>query len=100
MARANTPEEISRLAAEAITSADLDAALSLYEPDATFVMPSALGDGSVTGLPGLREAFTGFLAMSPVLTLNPERTDMTSTSTSLVATRTSSAASRTAAGSS
>jgi ketosteroid isomerase-like protein len=82
MARANTPEEISRLAAEAITSADLDAA-SLYEPDATFVMPSALGDGSVTGLPGLREAFTGFLAMSPVLTINPERT-VVSSDTALV----------------
>ena len=83
MARANTPEEISLLAAEAITSADLDAALSLYEPDATFVMPSALGDGSVTGLPDLREAFTGFLAMSPVLTINPERT-VVSSDTALV----------------
>ena len=74
MARANTPEEISRLAAEAITSGHLDAALTLYEPDATFVMPNALGGGSVTGLTGLREAFKGFLAISPVLTINPERT--------------------------
>ncbi len=37
-------------------------------------MPNALGEGSVTGLTGLREAFKGFLAISPVLTINPERT--------------------------
>jgi ketosteroid isomerase-like protein len=52
----------------------MDAALSLYEPDATFAMPKGLGEGSVTGLDGLRDAFNGFLAMSPELTVNAEKT--------------------------
>jgi ketosteroid isomerase-like protein len=73
MPQANTPEETSRLIGEAITSGDMDAALSLYEPDATFAMPKGLGEGSVTGLDGLRDAFNGFLAMSPELTINAER---------------------------
>jgi ketosteroid isomerase-like protein len=72
--RANTPEDTSRLIGEAITSGDLDAALSLYEPDATFAMPTMFGEGSVTGVDGLREAFSGFFAMSPELAVNAEKT--------------------------
>jgi hypothetical protein len=45
MPQAKTPEETSRLIGEAITSGDMDAALSLYEPDATFAMQK----GSVKG---------------------------------------------------
>ena len=45
MPQANTPEETGRLIGEAITSGDMDAALSLYEPDATFAMPKGLGEG-------------------------------------------------------
>jgi ketosteroid isomerase-like protein len=74
MPTAHTPEDISRLIGEAITAKDMDAALSLYEPDATFAMPKGFGEGSVTGLDGLREAFTGFLAMSPTLAVNAEKT--------------------------
>lgn len=74
MPKANTPEDTSRLIGEAISSGDMDAALSLYEPDATFAMPKGFGDGSVTGLDGLRDAFNGFLAMSPELTVNAEKT--------------------------
>lgn len=74
MPQANTPEDTSRLIGEAMTSGDLDAALSLYEPDATFAMPAGFGEGSVTGFDGLREAFNGFLAMSPELRVNPEKT--------------------------
>ena len=33
MQQANAPEDICRLIGEAITSGDMDAALSLYEPD-------------------------------------------------------------------
>lgn len=73
MPKADTPEDISRLISEAITSGDIDAALSLYEPDATFAMPSALGEGSVTGHDALREALRGFLALNPELTVNPEK---------------------------
>lgn len=74
MMKATEPEELSRLIGEAITSGDLEAALSLYEPDATFAMPSAFGEGSVTGQDALREAFSGFLGMNPVLTCTPEKT--------------------------
>jgi len=52
----------------------MEAALSLYEPDATFAMPTGFGEGSVTGLDGLREAFNGFFAMSPELKVNAEKT--------------------------
>jgi ketosteroid isomerase-like protein len=74
MPTANTPEEVSRLIGEAITAKDIDGALTLYEPDATFDMPKGFGEGSVTGLDGLRETFTGFMAMSPNLRINAEKT--------------------------
>jgi ketosteroid isomerase-like protein len=74
MTQASTPEDTGRMIGEAITSGDMDAALSLYEPDATFAMPIGFGEGSVTGLDGLREALSGFLAMSPQLKVNAEKT--------------------------
>ena len=73
MPKANTPEDTSRLLGKAITSGDVDAALSLYEPDATFAMPTGFGEGSVTGHDALREAFGGFLALNPELTVKPEK---------------------------
>jgi len=54
MPKATTPQEISQLIGDAITAGDLEAALSLYEPEATFVMPAALGEGSVTAETRLR----------------------------------------------
>jgi hypothetical protein len=51
----------------------MDAALSLYEPDAMFAMPTGFGEGSVTGVDGLRGALSGFLAMSPELGSTPRR---------------------------
>jgi ketosteroid isomerase-like protein len=74
MAQANTPGDVARMLGEAITAGDVDAALSLYEPGATFAMPTGFGEGSVTGTDGLREALGGFLAMSPELRINPEKT--------------------------
>ena len=74
MSQANTPEDVARMLGEAITSGDIDAALSLYEPGATFAMPTGFGEGSVTGIDGLRGALGGFLAMSPELRINPEKT--------------------------
>jgi ketosteroid isomerase-like protein len=76
MAKANTPEEVGPLIGEAITSGDLDAALSLYEPEATLVMPSQFGEGSVTGRDALREALSGFLQLSPVLTVKVDTTHL------------------------
>ncbi len=74
MPKANTPEDAGRLVGEAMTSADVEAALSLYEPDATFALPTIFGERSVTGLDALREAFGGLLALSPELTITAEKT--------------------------
>jgi len=74
MPTAKTPEDVSRLIGEAMTAKDIDAALSLYEPDATFAIPKGFGEGSVTGLDGLRETLTGFLTMSPELRITAENT--------------------------
>lgn len=74
MADAQAPEDIGPLIGEAITSGDLDGALALYEPDATFVLPAAFGEGSVTGHHALRESLSGFLAMDPTLTVNADKT--------------------------
>ena len=76
MPQANTPEDTGRLLGEALTSGDLDAVLSFYEPDATFVMPKGFGEGSVTGHDAIREAFNGFLAMSPKLTVTAEKSHL------------------------
>ncbi len=61
---ANKPEETSQLLAEALKSGDLEAALALYEADATFF--TDVGQ-SVTGAAAIREAFTGFVATKPIL---------------------------------
>ncbi|HUH79945.1 MAG TPA: nuclear transport factor 2 family protein [Solirubrobacteraceae bacterium] len=74
MPQANTPEDVSRLIGETVTSGDIDAALSLYESGATFAMPHGFGEGSVTGLDGLRGAIGGFMAMDPELKVNAEKT--------------------------
>ena len=74
MPQAKTPEDVDRMLGEAITSGDVDAALSLYEPGATFAMPAGFGEGSVTGTDALREAVGGFAAMGPELRINPEKT--------------------------
>jgi len=73
MARADKPEDVSRLLGEAISSRDMEGALSFYEPGATFAMPHGFGEGSVTGLDDLRGALGGFLAMDPDLKINPEK---------------------------
>ena len=57
---ARTPEDVHRLWAEYFVAGDLDAMLSLYEPDATL----AAGQGaSVTGHRAIREVLAGFIAI-------------------------------------
>ena len=74
MTKAATPEDVSRLIASAISEGNLEAALALFEPDATLVMPSAVGGAAATGLPALREALAGFLSIAPTLSVHPEKT--------------------------
>ena len=72
MTKAATPEDVSRLIASAISEGNLEAALALFEPDATLVMPSAVGGAAATGLPALREALAGFLSIAELL-VHPEK---------------------------
>jgi ketosteroid isomerase-like protein len=62
------PEEVLEVVAQAINSGDVDAQMAIYEPDAYFNFE--LGpEGPVIGIQAIREAFTGFLAMKPNVTL-------------------------------
>ncbi len=62
--QARSPEQTTQLLAEAFKSGDLEAAVALYEPDATFF--TDVGQ-SVTGAAAIREAFAGFIATKPTL---------------------------------
>jgi uncharacterized protein (TIGR02246 family) len=59
---ARKPEECDTLLVEAINRGDLEAALALYEPNASFVQDSG---EVVTGLGAIREVMQGFLAIKP-----------------------------------
>jgi uncharacterized protein (TIGR02246 family) len=63
---ARTPEEVLLLLARALTAGDLESAVALYEPGATFVaQPGAV----VTGTEAIREALSGFVALKPIFDL-------------------------------
>ena len=61
---ARTPAECDILVGKAINSGDIDAALALYEPNATFAPEH---NQSVTGLSAIRGVMEGFMAMKPKL---------------------------------
>jgi uncharacterized protein (TIGR02246 family) len=63
---ARTPEELPRLFAEAFSAHDLEAALALYEPEATLI---ALPGQVVTGTEAIREALGASLALEPTFEL-------------------------------
>jgi uncharacterized protein (TIGR02246 family) len=63
---ARTPDEIDTLFEKALNAGDLDALVSLYEPQAS-LMPSP--GNVVTGTAAIREALAGFLAAKPTMTL-------------------------------
>ncbi|PKB71209.1 MAG: hypothetical protein BZY87_06645 [SAR202 cluster bacterium Io17-Chloro-G6] len=63
---ANSPEQTAQLLADALKAGDLEAAVALYEADAIFIPD--LGQ-SVTGAAAIREAFAGFVAAKPILTI-------------------------------
>jgi uncharacterized protein (TIGR02246 family) len=63
---ANKPEECDLLIAEYINAGNLDAAVELYESDATFV---AEPGKAITGHTAIREVFKGMLAGKPRLTM-------------------------------
>jgi uncharacterized protein (TIGR02246 family) len=63
------PEECDLLLVEALQKGDLEAALDLYEPNASFVQQSG---ETVKGHPAIREAMKGYLAIKPKFTIKVE----------------------------
>ena len=63
---ARKPEECDTLLVEAVNRGDLEAAVALYEPNASFVLESGQ---VVTGKAAIREAMQGFLALKPKFTI-------------------------------
>jgi uncharacterized protein (TIGR02246 family) len=68
---ARKPEECDTLLAEALNRGDLEAAVALYESNASFVQePGKV----VTGRAAIREVMQGFLAVKPKLTIEVNAT--------------------------
>ena len=63
---AQKPEDCDFLLVEALSKGDLEAALALYEPNASFVLDSGQ---VVTGQSAIREVMQGFLALKPKFTM-------------------------------
>jgi ketosteroid isomerase-like protein len=65
-----TPEQVLKSIVDGINSGNLDALMTLYEPEAGF----AAQPGSLThGLPGVREGLAGFIGMKGTLDLKVTR---------------------------
>ena len=63
---ARTPAQANHQVIAAINAGDIEAALALYEPGATFV---AEPGKPVTGTAAIREVMAGFLSMKPSMTI-------------------------------
>lgn len=63
---ARTPAEANHQIIAAINAGDIEAALAMYEPGATFV---AEPGKPVTGTAAIREVIAGFLSMKPTMTI-------------------------------
>ena len=63
---ARKPEECDTLLVEAINRGDLETAVALYEPNASFVQDSGQ---VVTGLSAIREVMQSFVALKPKFTI-------------------------------
>jgi uncharacterized protein (TIGR02246 family) len=60
---ASKPEEINQLLGIALSKGDLEGAMALYEPDATFVPQP----GQVVAGAAIKEAINAFIALKPTL---------------------------------
>jgi uncharacterized protein (TIGR02246 family) len=60
---------ITRLVA-AMNAQDLETAMALFEPDASFVMKPGV---VVSGTAGIRQALEGFMALKPTLTIDAQQ---------------------------
>lgn len=64
---ARKPEECDLLLIEAINQGDLETAVALYEPKATYVLDSG---EVITGRASIREVAQGYLALKPKFTID------------------------------
>ena len=65
-----TPEQVLRSIVDGINAGNLDALMTLYDPEAAFAtQPGSLAHG----LPGVRESLAGFIAMKGTLDLKVTR---------------------------
>ena len=65
-----TPEQVLKSIVDGIDTGNLDALMSLYEPEAAFApQPGSLAHG----LPGVRSSLAAFIAMQGTLDLNVTR---------------------------
>ena len=65
-----TPEQVLKSIVDGINTGDLDALMTLYEPEAAFAaQPGSLAHG----LPGVRGSLAGFIAMKGTLVLKVTR---------------------------
>jgi uncharacterized protein (TIGR02246 family) len=62
---ANSPEQAIQQFSQHLNDGDLEGALALYEPDATFVPQPGR---AIYGLDAIRSALTGFVALRPKMT--------------------------------
>jgi len=67
---ANSPAEVHELFTRYFSAGNLEALLSLYEPEATMV---PMGASPVSGPEGIRAALNGFLALKPQLDLTSKK---------------------------
>jgi ketosteroid isomerase-like protein len=63
---ARKPEECDMLLIEAVHKGDLEAAIALYEPNASYVLDSGQ---VITGRAAIREVFQGYLTLKPKFTM-------------------------------
>jgi ketosteroid isomerase-like protein len=68
---AHSPEEVHTLFAQYFSAGDLDAIMSLYEPEATLVPEPGV---TVSGQQAIREALGGFLAIKGEFNLQHRQT--------------------------
>lgn len=67
---ATTPEQVNELLIEALTNGDLDAALAMYEPGASFVSNGE----TVSGIDAIRPLLESFIAVKPRFSLTAKPT--------------------------
>lgn len=65
---AKTPEQVNELLIEYLSEGNVDAAVELYEDDASFVT----AEGTVTGKTAIREILEGFTSLKPRFQIRPK----------------------------